>query len=146
MVFMFACYSAGCPALDNYYFNKDGSSIPAAPAPLISLLAQKLLAAGALAVIGHIDRAFPYGFVDASGTPQVALVRTPLERLMQGWTVGRAIDSFTTSWSSIAAMLEKNPPTVQAAALKLHIARDDARNYIVLGDPAVRLRVKNDSN
>lgn len=145
MVFMFACYSAGCPAFDNYYFKPDGSSIPAAPAPLISLLAQKLLAAGALAVIGHVDRAFPYGFVDASGTPQVQLIRTPLERLMQGWTAGRAVDSFTTSWSSIAAMLEKTPPTVQATALKLHIARDDARNYIVLGDPAARLRVKDDS-
>jgi hypothetical protein len=146
MVFLFACYSAGCPAFDNYYFNKDGSSIPAAPAPLISLLAQKLLAAGALAVIGHVDRAFPYGFVDVNGTPQVALIRTPLERLMQGWTVGRAIDSFTTAWSSISAMLEKDPPTVQAVALKTHIARDDARNYVALGDPAVRLRVKDDSN
>lgn len=144
MVFLFACYSAGCPALDNYYFNKDGSSIQAAPAPLISLLAQKLLASGALAVIGHVDRAFPYGFVDVNGTPQVALIRTPLERLMQGWTVGRAIDSFTTSWSSIAALLEKDPPPVLAVALKTHIARDDARNYVALGDPAVRLRVKDD--
>ena len=145
MVFLFACYSAGCPALDNYHFNKDGSSIPVTPAPLISLLAQKLLASGALAVIGHVDRAFPYGFVDVNGTPQVALIRTPLERLMQGWRAGRATDSFTTSWSSIAAMLEKDPPTVQSVALKTHIARDDARNYVVLGDPAVRLRVKDDS-
>jgi hypothetical protein len=145
MVFLFACYSAGCPANDNYYFNADGSSIPAAPAPLISLLAQKLLAHGALAVIGHVDRAFPYGFVDVNGTPQVQLIRTPLERLMQGWRAGRATDSFTTSWSSIAAMLEKDPPAVLAVALKTHIARDDARNYIVLGDPAVKLRVKDDS-
>ncbi len=146
MVFLFACYSAGCPALDNYYFNPDGASVPAAPAPLISLLAQKLLAAGALAVIGHVDRAFPYGFVDVNGLPQASLLRTPLERLMQGWTAGRAIDSLTTTWSSIAAMLEKDPPTVQAVALKTHIARDDARNYIALGDPAVRLRVREDSN
>jgi len=145
MVFMFACYSAGCPATDNYYFNADGSSIPAAPAPFISRLAQKLLANGALAVIGHVDRAFPYGFVDVSGTQQVQLIRTPLERLMQGWTAGRAADSFSSAWSSLAAVLQNSPPASQSMALKLHIARDDARNYVVLGDPATKLRVQDDS-
>ena len=146
MVFLFACYSAGCPALDNYYFSPDGSSVPVAPAPLISLLAQKLLVNGALAVIGHVDRAFPYGFVDINGMPQANLIRTPLERLMQGWTAGRSIDSFTTCWSAMAAMLEKDAPaTALAATLKKHIARDDARNYVALGDPAVRLRVKDDT-
>jgi hypothetical protein len=145
MVFMFACYSAGCPATDNYYFNADGSSIPAAPAPFLSRLAQKLLANGALAVIGHVDRAFPYGFVDVSGTQQVQLIRTPLERLMQGWTAGRAADSFSSAWSSLAAILQNSPPATQAMALKMHIARDDARNYVVLGDPAAHLRVRDDS-
>ena len=37
-------------------------------------------------------------------------------------------------------------PTVQAVALKTHIARDDARNYVALSDPAVWLRVKDDSD
>ena len=147
MIFMFACYSVGCPATDNYYFNPDGSPIPAAPAPLISLLAQKLLANGALAVIGHVDRAFPYGFVDVAGTSQAGLIQTPLETLMKGWTAGRAVDCFTSSWSSIAAKLNTTPPPQMnaAIALKSQIARDDARNYTLLGDPGVRLRVKNDS-
>ena len=147
MIFMFACYSVGCPATDNYYFNPNGSPIQAAPAPLISLLAQKLLANGALAVIGHIDRAFPYGFVDVAGTSQAGLIQMPLETLMKGWTAGRAVDCFTSSWSSIAAKLSTNPPPQMnaATALKSQISRDDARNYTLLGDPAVRLRVKNDS-
>jgi hypothetical protein len=146
MVFMFACYSVGCPATDNYYFNADGSTIPAAPAPLISRLAQKLLANGALAVIGHVDRAFPYGIENVNGTSQVKLIRTPLERLMQGQTVGLAADTFSNSWSALSAKLGLNaPPLSTAAAARSRIARDDARNYVVLGDPAARLRVKDDS-
>ncbi len=165
--FLFACFSAGCPATDSYYFNPDGTPIPLAPTPLIASLPQALLAGGALAVIGHIDRAFPYGFVDGYGTPQVQLIRTPLERLMQGRRAGLAADALTMAWSSMAAQiaLAAAPPPLSAGAAapatasttssspaaaaptfassaNAHIARDDARNYIVLGDPAVQLRLK----
>ena len=149
MVFLFACYSAGCPAADNYYFNTDGSQIPVAPEPLIAALPQALLANGSLAVIGHIDRAFPYAFVNLSGTPQIQTIRTPLELMMRGTRVGLAADSFSLAWSSMASLMQlpaSATPNAQAvlASLQAHIARDDARNYIVLGDPATRLRVKPD--
>jgi len=135
-----AGYAAHSPENDNGTISPTAalSSMPYAPREALAAIRHFLQQGDALWG--------PYGFVDASGTPQVQLIRTPLERLMQGWTVGRAIDSFTTAWSSISAMLEKDPPTVQAVALKTHIARDDARNYVALGDPAVRLRVKDDSN
>jgi hypothetical protein len=113
-----------------------------AKAPLISKLAQALLANGALAVIGHVDRAFKYGFVDTSGTSQVQMLRTPLELLMQGNRAGLAADAFSTTWGAIEGLLHNaNPAPVANAALRMHIASDDARNYTVLGDPAVRLRV-----
>jgi hypothetical protein len=142
MVFLFACFSAGCPAIDSYSTNPDGSPIMIAKAPLISKLAQSLLANGALAVIGHVDRAFKYGFVDTSGTSQVQMLRTPLELLMQGNRAGLAADAFSTTWGAIEGLLHNaNPAPVANAALRMHIASDDARNYTVLGDPAVRLRV-----
>lgn len=167
ILFLFACFSAGCPATDSYYFNPNGSPKALAPTPLIARLPQALLAGGALAVIGHIDRAFPYGFVDGYGTPQVQLIRTPLERLMQGRRAGLAADALTMAWSSMAAQIAlaatpplsasataaatsstaapvvaPTPPPTFAASANAHIARDDARNYIVLGDPAVQLRMK----
>ena len=154
--FLFACYSGGCPAENSYYFNADGSRITIAPAPFIARLPQALLSHGMLAVIGHIDLAFPSAFIDAGGTPQPQAVRTPLELLMRGKRTGLAVDSLSILWSSRSAQLAmeqaKAPAApasgaatvtaVSTAIAQMTLARDDARNYIVLGDPATRLRIE----
>jgi hypothetical protein len=120
---------------------------------MIARLPQTLLSRGALAIIGHVDLAFPYAFQDVSGTPQVQAIRTPLEMLMRGKRAGLAADSLSILWSSLSAQLGValgSGPAAGAAAAspsspsplaQLTIARDDARNYIVLGDPATRLRI-----
>jgi hypothetical protein len=172
IAFLFACYSGGCPATNSYYFNKDGSQISIAPAPLIARLPQALLSRGVLAIIAHVDLAFPYAFRDVSGTPQTQALRTPLELLMRGKRTGLAADSLSILWSSLSAQLGLSlqasahpaasttpatgsatpataapaPPIPAQAATtpaqaQLTLARDDARNYIVLGDPATKLRV-----
>lgn len=148
MAFLFACYSGGCPVEDNYFFNKDGSKIPVAPEALIAKLPQKLLSLGTLAVIAHIDQAFSYTFQNLEGTPQVQSIRTPLELLMKGERAGLAADRLNLQWSAIAAQVgvalgrRREPNFDPESFATLYIARDDARNYIVLGDPATRLRVK----
>jgi len=148
MAFMFACYSGGCPTEDNYFFNKDGSKIPVAPEALIAQLPQKLLSRGALAIIAHIDQAFSYIFQNFEGTPQVQSIRTPLELLMKGERAGLAADRLNLQWSAIAAQVgvalgrRKEQNFDPESFATLYIARDDARNYIVLGDPATHLRVK----
>ena len=148
MAFMFACYSGGCPTEDNYFFKKDGSKIPVAPEALIAKLPQKLLSRGALAVIAHIDQAFSYIFQNLEGTPQVQSIRTPLELLMKGERAGLAADRLNLQWSAIAAQVgvalgrRREPDFNPESFASLYIARDDARNYIVLGDPATCLRVK----
>jgi hypothetical protein len=153
--FLFACFSGGCPADNSYYFNSNGAPIPLAPAPIVSRLPQVLLSRGALAVIAHVDLAFPYAFQDVSGTPQTQALRTPLELLMRGKRTGLAADSLSILWSSLSAQLglalgantAPNPaasaanPSTSAPLAQLTIARDDARNYIVLGDPATKLRI-----
>lgn len=148
MAFMFACYSGGCPTEDNYFFKKDGSKIPVAPEALIAKLPQNLLSRGALAVIAHIDQAFSYIFQNLEGTPQVQSIRTPLELLMKGERAGLAADRLNLQWSAIAAQVgvalgrRREPDFNPESFASLYIARDDARNYIVLGDPATYLRVK----
>jgi hypothetical protein len=118
-------------------------------------LPQALLSHGALAVIAHIDMAFPYAFQDVNGTPQMQAVRTPLELLMRGKRAGLAADSLSQMWSSLSSQRDlalkasaASTPSADATPVQpsgplaqLTIARDDARNYIVLGDPAVKLRI-----
>ena len=84
------------------------------------------------------------------GTPQEQLLRTPLELLMKGQRVGMAADPLNLQWSTLAAQLglalggnlPGQPQPRRPLVANLFIARDDARNYIVLGDPAVRLRIE----
>lgn len=153
MALLYACFSGGCPQYNNYYFNADGSKKPIAPAPMVGALPQKLLSRGMLAVMGHIDMAFPYSFQDYMGTPQVQALRDPLTYVMTGRRVGWAADCLSDRWSRLGLQLtELQNPSASggdaaaavnpALTLALTLARDDARNYIVLGDPAVRLRVK----
>jgi hypothetical protein len=149
MYFMFACFGGGCPEKDSYCLNKDGSKIPLTPVPFVSALPQALLSRGALAVIAHVDRAFSYVFEDVMGTSQSQLIRTPLELLMRGQRVGLASDALNQQWSSLAAILDQaqrgnlpgmpQPPSTVIA--NLFTAKDEARNYVVLGDPATRLDV-----
>lgn len=157
MSFLFACYSGACPAQDNYYPAPDGSPKSIAPAPFIARLPQAMLRRGMLAVIAHIDLAFPYAFLDTNGTPQPQAIRTPLELLMKGKRAGLAADSLSIMWSARSAQLAlaqaQAPPALNSAPAatvtvatssalaKMTLARDDARNYILLGDPAAKLRV-----
>jgi hypothetical protein len=157
MGFVFACFSGACPAQSSYYFNKDGSPTQIAPAPIMARLPQALLSRGMLAVIAHIDLAFPYAFQDVNGTPQVQAVRTPLELLMGGKRAGLAADSLSIMWSARSSQLalamgpslgagapggSGQTPAISPALAQMTIARDDARNYIVLGDPATQLRIR----
>lgn len=170
MGFLFACYSGGYPTASAYYTNQAGAPVPIAPKPNISKLPQALLSGGMLAAIAHVDMAFPYALQNVDGTPQVQAVRTPLELMMRGKRVGLAADSLSVTWSSLSSQVSMTPPLAPAAVApasqggtapasntpaatapapsvsprlaKLIISRDDARNYIVLGDPATRLRVE----
>jgi hypothetical protein len=143
---MFACFGNGCPDTDNY--PEDGSQPKhIAPTPLISRLPQRLLAKGALAVIGHVDRAWSYAFESGSAIPQNQLLRSIVETILLGLPVGLALDFTNSQWGALAAQLGllTGPTQVTAPAAanltNLVIARDDARNYTLFGDPAVRLRV-----
>lgn len=147
--FMFACYGAGYPPADN--FNRmSGSPKKIADRPMISRLPQALLAhreGGALAVLGHVDRAFGCSFRSGSN-PQIQGFRDVIARLMMGERLGQATDQFNVRWAalstSLSEELDKARIGLKVDAAKLAnswVARDDARNYVVLGDPAVQLQV-----
>ena len=149
--FIFACHGGGCPQFDNFdRLNKTPRKI--ADKPFLSPLPQRLLAhpnGGALACLAHVERAWAFSFQSARGGSQSQGFRDVIGRLLRGDRIGQATDSFNVRWATLSTDLAELQNGVRLGAdvpLKtlgrMWVARDDARNYVVLGDPAVRLRVE----
>jgi hypothetical protein len=147
---LFACYGSGCPQFDNFS-RTEKSPKQIAPKAMLGRLPQALLAhpdGGALAVLGHVERAWAFSFQSERGGPQIQGFRDVLGRVLRGDRLGQATDQFNTRWAALstelADLLNDMQFNVEVPPQKLAnmwVARDDARNYIVFGDPAVRLRV-----
>ncbi len=155
ILFLFACYGAGTPLYDEYYkqrFKRTGQAI--AERPFVADLPKAMLSLserGALAVVGHVERAWGLSFMekkDGSGSkaklnPHVAVFESALERLLKGHPIGSAMDYFDLRYAALATELVHLIDKVQPNKYKLAekwTAHNDARGYVVIGDPAVRLR------
>jgi hypothetical protein len=122
-------------------------------------LPQRLLGhpnGGALAVIGHVDRALPSSFywAEVSGQKrQLAVFRLALWLLMKGHRIGYALEHFDQRYAELSTLVtealdarnkwkevEINPESDRELAT-LWLANNDARSYIIMGDPAVRVAV-----
>jgi hypothetical protein len=147
--FFFACYGAGYPRLDDFSRGGVNQRILSNQAS-ISRLPQKMLAheSGALACLGHVERAWSYSFLNKKGDSQASNFRDVIARILKGDRVGNATDQFNLRWTVLSAELltcleeKEHGATVTLNDLSNRwVARNDARNYIILGDPAVQLRV-----
>ncbi len=144
--FHFACFSSGTPRLDS--FAEKGEGKPIAPAPFVARLPQALLARGALAVIGHVDRAWETSFLWDGAGPQLALFESTLRTILEGWPVGHAMEYFGQRHAELAVALQTEQLAAEGGdaddrfTARLWAACQDARSYVVLGDPAVRLKVE----
>lgn len=149
--FFFACYGGGCPKEDNFGLGTGEPPRQLVPAPIVSRLPQRMLLQGALASFAHVDRAWAYSFQNSRGVPQVQEMRDVMVRILQGQRLGQALDGFNMRWAVLSAELQESQNSREAFADQLvsnaelanrFVARNDARNYIVIGDPAVRLRTE----
>ncbi|HXU34410.1 MAG TPA: hypothetical protein VN851_27870, partial [Thermoanaerobaculia bacterium] len=148
VVVLFCCHGMGSPAIDELTAVIGQKPPQIADASFVARLPQRLLARGALAVVGHVDRALTIaGTWDGiEAQPQVFLDLGI--QLMRGdpvgWATERLGQFFGThaghmneKWQTHALSQEVDPDefTVQWSATK------NARNFALLGDPAVRIRL-----
>jgi type II secretory pathway predicted ATPase ExeA len=149
VAFFYATYGLGTPSRDIFDQKRFGKARLIAPRPLVSRLPQRLLshsAGGALAVIGHVDRALTPSFSDSPQGEGFGAFSYGLRRLLQGHTVGWSMEYFNQSAAALATMqgfLEEDwryrEEVDRELLAKLWVLRNDARNLMVFGDPAVRL-------
>jgi Peptidase family C25 len=147
--FLFACYGGGCPREDNFGLGSGQPPKQLMREAVVARLPQKLLTKGALASLAHVDRAWAYSFQNSRSSPQVQDMRDVMVRILQGQRVGQATDNFNMRWAVLSAELQESQNLRAAFDAQLvsnallanrWVARNDARNYVILGDPAVHLR------
>lgn len=149
VVFAFACYGAGTPLLDDYAHMRNRKTARLTSTPFVARLPQRLLArgAGALAVIGHVERAWGYSFAWPGAGAQRGVFSSTLASVLDGVRVGHALDYVGLRSAEISvdltamideyAKVRRRPDPKTLASL--WVANNDARGYALLGDPAVRL-------
>lgn len=150
IAFHYACHGAGTPRLDAYAQRLEGAPRELAPHPFVACLPQRLLGhprGSALAVVGHVERSWGYSFIWQGAGGQSQVFEDALKRLLEGHPLGSALEPFDLRYAELAAELaaeleqaEFGTPAADPELIpRLWTAANDARNYVVLGDPAVRL-------
>ncbi len=157
IAFFFGGPTAGEPEMDDFALDARESPKPIAPHAFLSRLPQRLLGhpnGGALAVIGHVERNWSYSFSMPGGRGRESRhFADTLVRLMMGHTIGSAVQPFNQRYTLLSSQLSevtlkevvKDNYTRSFDWSNLAKATTDARNYVVIGDPAVRLPVNSAS-
>ncbi|MDB6131791.1 MAG: hypothetical protein JWM59_34 [Verrucomicrobiales bacterium] len=155
--FSFACFGAGTPRMDNFPGNPNLLKVEQiAPHTFQSALATQLLAhpAGpALGFFGHVDLAWTTSFKFGSADSQTEDFRQTLERIIRGERLGHALHNLGQRYASLSTLLavemitalQKGTHLRRGTASRLArywTAAMDARNYVLCGDPAARLRIR----
>lgn len=147
----FACYGAGTPRQDDFAHHVLARPEDIAAHDFVARLPQRLLAhprGGALAVIGHVERAWTSSFLWHGNTPQLTVFEDVVRRLLDGQPVGSAMEPLGRRHAEMSTLLNDALEEIRfgqrmddLAVASLWTAHHDARNYVILGDPAVRLAV-----
>jgi hypothetical protein len=148
IAFHYACHAAGTPQLDAYA-QPGAPRRTLAPHAFAASLPKRLLGhpqGGALAVVGHVERTWGYSFLWKGVGRQTQTFESFFKQLFAGYPIGAALEAFALRYAEILALLDSlredidyGAPADPQQLSSLWTARNDARGYVLLGDPAVRL-------
>jgi hypothetical protein len=148
IAFYFACFGAGTPRLDQFARQAHKSEREViASHNFIGGLPKRLLSRGALAVIGHVERAWGYSFLSPGVGAQTGTFESALLQLFQGDPVGWTTENLNLRYADLAASLttileelDYDPDYINPYDLaQKWTEHNDSRSYVVIGDPAVRI-------
>ncbi len=145
----YACFAGGTPLMDDFVrqtFNDRPEQI--APAPFLADLPRRMLnrpRGGALAVVSHVERVWNCSYEWPGVGPQIDVFESYLRQLLNGYPVGAAVEFFNGRYAGLAVLLADLLERIdhgeepQTEDLAFHwTANNDARGYMIIGDPAVR--------
>ena len=158
--FQFACFGYGTPAESDFmhWLGQPGLN---SKADFIAALPKALLAhpCGPVAFVGHVDTAWLHGFADPESPhildrwhPRLEPFVYAVRALLKTDLVGQAMANMSKKYDIGNALLTgtfdrwrkgkiKMSPEFDVRLANTFITRSDAQNYMIFGDPAVRLRI-----
>jgi hypothetical protein len=155
VAFVFACFGAGTPDADQFLMDltQAGTAPPLSPQPFIAAMPRRLLThpnGSALAVIGHIDRAWGFS-IQTPKTPdaQIGTFRNSIGFILSGTPIGHVMcGQFGARFAALSTALASSTSPTAPGGMHLSdrdlvtcwLERNDAQNYVMLGDPAVHIR------
>jgi hypothetical protein len=147
IVFSFGCYSAGTPQTTDFV----DVPTPAASAdpPFVARLPQQLLShprGGCLAFVGHVDRAWNCSFMWKGSQPRILPFTNTVRAFLSGLPLGLAMEYVSARYATTATQLVELLHQARAwgrvvddrELANLWLATNDARNFLIVGDPAIR--------
>ena len=98
-----------------------------------------------MGVFGHVERAWQTSIATAGAGTQLQPFEEAFWTILSGKPLGHALTGFVTRANELSrqlsGQLEEGQATNQDSA-DLWLARNDAETFILLGDPAARLRTE----
>ena len=152
IAFFFACFGGGTPLYDEFgkqEFKTKHKTI--AEKPFVASLPRTMLSlskGGALAVVGHIDRAWGNSFLGDDNNPQLGVFQSAVEHLLKGNPVGSALEYFNERYAALSTELIEQLKQIDFGRnydpydlAGMWTSNNDARGYVIVGDPAVSLPI-----